>query len=366
MALAIPSHSSDLHGYIARGAQQSLYHHNPYLQTVNDTKEYYAEPLLLNFMWPHQVTTYGPIFVYMTKVIVFLSNNNFFFSFINFKLLNLTLFFLMVLFVLRTKQTKDIYLISWNPLILIQGLWNCHNDVFSGALIFFGLYLLKDKKYFWSIFCLIISAGIKFISLMVIPIVVFYLIKKKSKIDAFLNIILGFSCGIILIFIFSVDYLMLDHKALLLGLDKIILSINDIHKSMIATLFVLTKYFCNWQNINCNLPVVLKIFKYSFYSIFVLFYIFILLKKKSDLFGDIALVLFIFLCFTLAKFHSWYLLNVIFLIPFIESGLLKRILIAISISHVYALTFLDQAKILNFTLMTLLPTLLILFKGKKK
>ena len=54
MAVAIPSHSSDLYGYIARGAQQSLYHQNPYLMPVSKIKEYNTNPLFINFFWPYQ------------------------------------------------------------------------------------------------------------------------------------------------------------------------------------------------------------------------------------------------------------------------------------------------------------------------
>lgn len=371
MTFSIPSHSSDLYGYIARGAQQTLHHQNPYLETVSKIDDYSKNQLFFNFMWPRQPTTYGPVFIYITKAVVFLSNNNFLYSFINFKLFNLTLFFLLVLFTLRLNKTKELFLIAWNPLILTQGLWNCHNDLLSGVLIFLGLYLLLKENYFFSIFCLTFAAGVKFVSILIIPIVFFYFLKTKPERTIFLHFVLGLCAGMILIGIFSIDYLVPNKPADLKNIGLIVNSFNFVHKSLIAAIFTLIKYFCKWQNINCNLNSIQLFLKYSFYSLFALFYFLTLIRKKSNLTFDISLVLFIFFAFVIAKFHSWYLLNLIVLIPLLENKgketlPLQKLLIALSMSHVYALTFLDQAKILNFVSMTLLPIVFVLMKEKKK
>lgn len=366
MTIAIPSHSSDLFGYMARGAQQSLYHQNPYLITVSEIKGYSSKPLFVNFMWPLHPATYGPVFIYLTKLIVSLSNNDFFLSFINFKLLNLTLFLILIFFVLKTNNTKDIYLISWNPLILIHGLWNCHNDLLSGLLIFLGLYLIKNKSYFWSAFCLALAAGVKFVSLIILPVIFVYFFKKKHPRGAFLNLVLGICSGIILIFIFSIDYLIPNQHITSVNINRIIENIGLVHRSFISTIFATTKYFCYWQKIDCNHALVLTILKFFFYLTFSFFCIAMLLKRKQNLIYDVVLILLVFFSFTIAKFHSWYLLNFIILIPLLEEGILKNILITLSMTHSYAITFINQANILNFISMTLLPTLITIFKGKKK
>lgn len=370
MTLSFPTHSSDLYGYIARGAQQSLYNQNPYLESVSEINNYSTNHLFINFMWPEQPTTYGPLFVYFTKAIVFLSNNSFFSSFINFKFLNLTLYLLLVSLVLRLNNIKNLYLVAWNPLLLIQGLWNCHNDLLSGILIFLGIYLFKKENYFLCVFSLMLAAGVKYVSLLIIPIIFFYCLKKVYNKGAFLNLTLGLCCGVILIIIFSLDYLIptsqFSTKDICSSLNKLITNINLVHKSFIALIFTLIKYFCSLTNIDCNLLSIQYFLKYAFYLMFGVFYLWVLVKKKSNLIFDIALVLFIFLTFTIAKFHSWYLLNLIVLIPLIEKGMLQELLIVLSMSHTFAITFLDQAKILNFLSMTLIPILFVLFKEKCK
>ena len=367
MVISLPSHSSDLYGYIARGAQQTLYGHNPYLQTVDEIKDYSTKTLFFNFQWPFQPTLYGPIFIYITKAIVFLSNNDFFISYINFKLLNLTVFFLLVLFVLKSSEPSDVYLIAWNPLILIHGLWNCHNDLLSGALLFFSFYLLKKKNYFWGLFCLPVIAGIKFVSLLVIPFVFLYLLKNNFKgSNVILTSILGFCSGLIFVFIFSIDYLTLAQGIELGKISKIISEMGSPHRSFIATIYTLTKYFCRWQDIGCDLPLIMKSLKRFSYLLFGLFYFYVLLRKKSNLVHSVVLILFVFFGFTIAKFNSWYLLNIVVFIPLLEKGTLKDLLVMLSMTHTYALMFFDQAKILNFISMTLLPTLYVLFRRKGK
>ena len=370
MTIAIPSHSSDLYGYIARGTQQSIYHQNPYFKTVDEIKDYQHDPRFLNFMWTHQGTTYGPVFVFITKVITYLSNNNFFVSFINFKLLNLTVFLLLILFVLKLNQAKDLYLIAWNPFILIQGLWNCHNDLISGVIIFFGIYMLikskNNNKYFWSVFSLTIAAAIKYVSILIIPIIGFYLLQKKTSSKVFVDLFLGFCSGILLVLIFSVDYLIPLRNLSMNNASKLISNISLVHKSLISTILTSIKYFCHWLAINCDLLKVQSMLKCFFYTMFLLFYLWTLFKKKTSLIFEISLILFIFFAFTIAKFHSWYLLNLIILIPFLKKGLFKNILITLSLSHVYALTFLDQAKILNYISMTLVPVIFVFFKERHK
>jgi len=369
MAIAIPWHSSDLYGYIARGAQQSLYHQNPYLSTVDAIHGHKLNSLFFNCIWADTPTTYGPIFVYLTKAIVYLSNNSFLYSFINFKLLNLTVFLFFIWLLTLLKDTKNIYLIGWNPLILIQGLWNCHNDLLSGVLIFVSLYLFaKDKNNcFLGMFFLIIAAGVKFVSLLLIPIICFhYLFKEKFKWSTLVNLSLGLLAGVMFILLFSLDYMVPIEQLLNGSLNKIVSNVGLVHKSLIALIFTVIKYCCEFLNLNCDLGFIQNFVRCFIYLGFVLFYFFVLLKKQSDIVFNSILVLFVFFAFTIAKFHSWYLLNLIVLLPLLNDLLLKRILITLSMSHTFAITFLDQAKILNFIAFTLIPTLLVVIKGKHK
>lgn len=367
MTLSIPAHSSDLYGYIARGAQQTIHHQNPYVHPVSDIKNYSQDPLFFNFMWPHQPTTYGPIFISFSKSLVFLSENNFLLSVLDFKILNLLIFSLLLAFLIDKAPKKDFYLIAFNPLIMIQGLWNCHNDLITGILIFIGLYsilnLKKKENVFWGAFALTAGVGVKYVPIFIIPFLIPHFKKKK---DVLINIFIGIAAGIVLISIFSVDYMSGFGNINPENKDRLISNVDLVHKSLISTIFTSFKYLFKVFDLNIDFLSYLKALKLFFYSIFIGFYLYTAFINKSKLVYKIALVLFIFFTFTIAKFHSWYLLNIVFLTPLLksdkESKLLKTLIVVISLMHIFSTTFIDQAKILNYIFMTILPIWYVLNK----
>lgn len=365
MSLAIPNNSSDIFGYIARGAQQTLYDQNPYLQTVNSIEGFKGFCIFCNFMWTSTPTTYGPVFIYFSKIILLLSENNLFISLLNFKLLNYVVFLVMLYFLLKLEKKEDIYLIAFNPLILIHGLWNGHNDLLCGGCIFVGAYLLSKQKYFSGTFWLVFAAGIKYISLLVIPLIFAYLIKENKIQKNLLHTILGICSGVLLISIFSIDYLVGFNNLDSSSADKLIGSVGLVHQSFCAMVFTLIRYLSNWLDLGFDLDFVKHYLKYIFYTAFFVFYAVVLLdRKKPDLILDIAKTLLFFIAFTLPKFHSWYLLNVIILIPLLKDGVVRGLLKIFSVTHAFSITFLDQAKILNFLSMTLAPTIAVFKRGK--
>ena len=61
------------------------------------------------------------------------------------------------------------------------------------------------------------------------------------------------------------------------------------------------------------------------------------------------------------KFHSWYLIS---LLPFAAISH-PRLCFALSLGHLLSITFIDQAHILNYLLMTVLPVVGVkLYRGK--
>lgn len=365
MALTIPAHSADLYGYIARGAQQVFHNQNPYITSVSEIKNYSQDYWFFNFMWPLQPTTYGPLFIYLSKLLVYLSNNNFIFSILNFKILNLTVFLLFLMFLINKTNTRDFYLIAFNPLIMIQGLWNCHNDLITGILIFTGLYsvlnLQKKTNIFWGAFSLAVGIGIKYTPVIIIPFLITQFKKKKGII---INLFLGLLAGGVLVGTFSLDYFSSFSSIDPTNKEKLITNIDLVHKSLIATIFAIFKYLFHFTNLDIDLSAFLTGLKYIVYGAFSIFYLYNGFLSKSSLIFKITSVLFIFFSFVLAKFHSWYLLNIIFLIPLLKESesmkMLKVLLVTLSLTHIFSMTFLDQAKILNFVCMTLIPVLLIL------
>ena len=378
MAFTIPNNSSDLYGYIARGAQQSIFNVNPYFHSVSEIDKYNLNPMFANFMWTNQPTSYGPLFIGLCRAITMLSNNDFFTSLVNFKLLNLTVVYLFLLFLQRSNFSKEaVYLISWNPLVMIHGLWNCHNDLISGILIFCGFYLLVKAindlqkiniHFFIGSFCLMISIGIKYLALITLPIIFTSVIKEKTNFKSLLYLSAGVISGLLLIGVFLIPYFEINGFN---NLEKIITNINLMHKSLISTLYSFFNYLLGWLQISFDKQFLRECIKNVIYFGYLIFYLWIVCRKRNDLIFDSVLVIFVFLCFTISKFHSWYLLNLIFLIPILserdsKSKMLGTLLMFLSLTHSYSITFIDQAKILNFIIMTLIPVIFVLIKSRRK
>jgi hypothetical protein len=93
---------------------------------------------------------------------------------------------------------------------------------------------------------------------------------------------------------------------------------------------------------------------------YALFYAYIFFKlffsktdKKSDLdfLKSLSVVYAVLLLIISPKFHSWYLIS---LLPFAAISH-PRWCFALSLGHLLSITFIDQAHVLNYLLMTVLP-----------
>ena len=65
-----------------------------------------------------------------------------------------------------------------NPLVLIEGLVSGHNDMVMVFFAVFGLYLLIRKNYIFSFLFLFLSIGIKFATVLLLPVFIYIAIKQ--------------------------------------------------------------------------------------------------------------------------------------------------------------------------------------------
>lgn len=383
----IPQDSSDIYAYIARGSQQAIVKQNPYQQTVSSIENYEASPLFANSLWPDNPSPYGPLFMWICDLLVDISKGDFWLAFLFFKFFNLFVFLSMLWGLqgllskapeealnnknLDTKTNREaiFYLFAINPLLTMECLWNGHNDIIIGALIFFAIYsVLKDR---FNLAILFASLGVlvKYLSLVLIPIILVFLIRRsKNLLEVSKKSLVGLGLSLWLAWVFVDHYDLLGAKLGSIG-GNLTLS----HKSLFDSCNSLFKYISG-----ADLPHWMVLVPLGLYGILYLF------AAKRYLFGESKsltheqnsnretiqkqflkysfLALFILICFASPKFHSWYL--VIFLAP----GLLveAELMFLLSISHMLSFTFLDQANIANFLIMTALPTYVYYKKLKPK
>ncbi len=366
--LMIPNDSSDMYGYLARGAQQAFYGMNPYHHTVSEITNWWDKPLLanINSMWSYNPAPYGPVYMLIYAGIAFLSMGNFYVAFFLFKLFNLGVFASLLLLLARilndeafdkeffekkftdTRQIfsykKIIYsLVALNPFLMAEIFWNGHNDLLMGFLILLSLYLCFKNKINLALIALSLSILSKYLSIVILPFMLIYVFSRGLKKFPWFG--LTVSSGL-----FYLSWYYYEPFALHFG--KISNNILLCHKSLQRSFNTIYKAI-----IGESLPAEANLF---FLGVFLLCLIFLYYKflktenKKLDIFHFSFLALYMLIFIFSAKFHSWYLLMVL---PF-AAIIHPRLMVILSLTHLLSFTFLDQANLANFVIMTAIPSVI--------
>ncbi|MEM4230351.1 MAG: hypothetical protein QXF25_00530 [Candidatus Pacearchaeota archaeon] len=188
--------SYDLFNYIFDAKIITYYQQNPYFHKALDFPN---DPMLTFMRWTHRIYPYGPLWLILTVPLSFIGSNLFLPTFFLFKILMSVSFLGTAYFIekiLNKVSPKDslfgLAFFAFNPLVIIEGLVSSHNEI---PMMFFALssfYLFINGKNIFSWILLIISAGIKFVTILIFPIYLLYYfyMKKKFSFQVFANIII--------------------------------------------------------------------------------------------------------------------------------------------------------------------------------
>ena len=154
--LSYPALSHDLFNYIFDARIFTHYGQNPYLHAALD---FPADPMLRFMHWVHRPYPYGPTYLLFSFIPSFLGLNYFSVTFALFKAANAALYVLCVWLLMKYGNTKTAALFALNPLVIIEGLINTHNDFVAAAFTLCGLVVLSQGKR-WSATALLIFSGL--------------------------------------------------------------------------------------------------------------------------------------------------------------------------------------------------------------
>lgn len=170
LLFSYPFLSHDFFNYIFDAKIVTHYFKNPYFYKPMD---FPTDPWLRFMHWTHRTYPYGPTFLLITLIPSFLAMEKFILNFFFFKLTWFIFYFLAVYY-LNKLNKKWAIIFATHPLVIIEGLINLHNDLIAVSLAIIGLYYLFRKKNLTARLLLLLSGGIKYIT---IPLV---FIKKNS------------------------------------------------------------------------------------------------------------------------------------------------------------------------------------------
>ncbi len=192
--------SYDIFNYIFTAKVLFFYHENPFLTMPI---EFIGDPLLLFTRAANKTALYGPVWILFTSLPYLFGMGNFILTMLSFKLFVL-IFYLGTSWLIWniTKNKTSVYFFALNPLVVIETLVSGHNDV---VMIFFALlafYLLEKKNLGLSLGSLLISIGIKYATIFLIPVYLFSLINiHRGKSNKETNVyVYSFITMIIVIF----------------------------------------------------------------------------------------------------------------------------------------------------------------------
>lgn len=178
LVLSYPAFSYDMFNYIFTAKSVLLYHKNPYIVLP---QQFASVDPWINFMrWIHLPSAYTPLWILFTFVPYLLGFGYLLLILWNIKILILlsylatAIFLYKILYILDKKRSVlGLAIFALNPLVLIEGLVNAHNDMLMMALAMISFYLFLQKKRWWSYALLSVSVAVKLMTIFLFPVFMF-------------------------------------------------------------------------------------------------------------------------------------------------------------------------------------------------
>ena len=340
--IMIPWHSSDIFYYMGVGELNSVYGQNPYYETIKEyvtknpeviEKDTIMKQGYINY-WANTTVVYGPIAQIIFSLITKISFKNIDICIILFKLLNVIIHLLNCYLIFRiTKKMKFSIIYGLNPYILMEFIGMVHNDIIVVFFILLSLYfLLKKKRIIPSIAFLAIATGIKYFTILMLPIIVLYYFKDEDKI--FKRILRCLQYGLIFMVIITLEYVFYFKDTKIL--TAMLVQTDRYCKSFYAGLYSIALK---------NQKIVFIIFRKTYligeickftrntmFAIFAIIYIKfcidMLLSKKIKLQKVLRKYGFCLLLFimSLSNFQQWYLLWLFACMPWQRPNTIRNII----------------------------------------
>ncbi len=384
LAVWIPAfHSTDIYGYINRGWQQAHYGLNPYVYTIDHIPNWDSDPMITDH-WVNNPSPYGFLYLLIAKILCGLGQGNKAATIILFKGLNAVLYGGTAVLIWlgaqrlnqkgseafrnRLKPDRAVYLYLWNPLVLIHSLSNGHNDMLMGFFVTLAALLGLVGSWLWILPALMAATLIKYGALVILPLALLFLFKNK----AWFTLVGGFVLAILLFGITGLPYLPdwrqfhlaeINHNAFVShgSLHSLVYSL---FKNLDKTLLPALHPHRDW---------IRGVLKNTLLGAYALFFAGLCWRRfrqsvypVTQWIRDALLVMAVLIGLVSLKFYPWYLgmfFPLAFYLP--DEDCLRRLLIFWSCAQLFSITFIGQAHLLNFVVMTALPIGWLLWERKK-
>lgn len=164
--LSYPAFSHDFFNYLFDAKIVTHYGQNPYLLKALD---FPADPWIRFMHWTHRTYPYGPTWLLVTLPFSFFGFGKFILTVLNFKVLFISAYLGSVYLIKKIAGNKSALFFAANPLVIIESLVSPHLDAVMAFFFLLALYFNFQKKKIWAILSLLFSGGIKYLTLITLP-----------------------------------------------------------------------------------------------------------------------------------------------------------------------------------------------------
>ncbi|OGD79206.1 hypothetical protein A2368_00490 [Candidatus Collierbacteria bacterium RIFOXYB1_FULL_49_13] len=204
-AISYPFLSSDVFKYLFSAKELLVYHVNPHLVAP----QVFEGDTWLRFMrWIHTPSPYGPVMTILSSLYYLVGFGKFTPSLYLFKLDQIFWYGASIWIIGRLAGKKAVVaqlFFALNPLVLYEWLVNAHNDAPMISLLLLSLYLFTLKKPLWSLLSLVLSIGIKYVTVIFLPIIIISA-KFKLKLTSIVYYLISVLALAPLVYFYSSQY----------------------------------------------------------------------------------------------------------------------------------------------------------------
>lgn len=200
-ALLYPPYAVDLFHYVAEGRLTWIYHLNPMVVAP------IARPFPIGMSYGDQPSNYGPLWFLLDFPPSLLLPNNSLGEVIVLKLW-IAAFYLAsgaLIYLILRRERKELALFGtalylWNPFVIIRALGDGHNDVVMFFFVLVALYAILKEDWLAVFPALILAALVKYIPLILAPLVLMYVLRlpEPKRRDAIIKLLIGGGIAVVL------------------------------------------------------------------------------------------------------------------------------------------------------------------------
>lgn len=284
--IILPNNSTDVFYYMGVGRLDAKYDVDIYESNFNEKqKEHLDDEIVAKSPEINHKFIYGVVWEKICKFVGSIPIDSELILLYIFKILNIIVHILNCYLIYRiTKSKKLLYLYGLNPLVLFEGIINCHNDIYLILFMLIAIYLKKRDKIGLATLSIAIGSMIKYTPMIILP---YILIDKKWKEK--IKYLIGFA----LVFLIVNVLLTGDITKILSVLNQTGKYSNSLYLELIL------------MNVPAN---IIQLSNLVGKIIFVIIFVIAVFNKKCKNSKTYLYLLMLFLLLAITNFKAWYIM----------------------------------------------------------